>query len=364
MISNRDSQLAKRTGGFTLIELLVVIAIIATLIGILLPALGKARDAARALVCKGTSRSLAQGQAIYMSANQGFYASMLTTGVEVGCTSVRTSSGQIVTRAADADAAAYNGTSTTPTTAQDWISPILGDSVNLPIERPKRMQQIFKRLGCASAKNPSIVYPNSKPAPKDFADFQTLSETEGFLQQSYAAPTGFQLLSASAPGGFNAWYLKSYGGYWFGGPNPKNGFKDPVDSPPGFLPREDRVGTQLSKKAMFADGTRYFQDGTLDFDPGIRSLFSAFTDSSPIFEGCTSWGQSFQYAANQENIQLSFRHAGRRMTVAFFDGHVGDLSTTEAWTEPEYWFPSGSVFTGVSASRESSTKYKSGDIVN
>jgi len=50
---------------FTLIELLVVVAVITVLIGILLPALGAARQQARAAVCLSDLRVLGQGLAIY-----------------------------------------------------------------------------------------------------------------------------------------------------------------------------------------------------------------------------------------------------------------------------------------------------------
>ena len=53
--------------GFTIIELLVVISIISLLIGILLPAVGKARDNARVSVSKSNLRQLGVAMHSYAS---------------------------------------------------------------------------------------------------------------------------------------------------------------------------------------------------------------------------------------------------------------------------------------------------------
>jgi prepilin-type N-terminal cleavage/methylation domain-containing protein len=69
--------------GFTLIELLVVIAIVAVLVGILLPALGAARESGRSAVCLANLRQISAMQWMYADQSKGFGPAV---GVPYGAT--------------------------------------------------------------------------------------------------------------------------------------------------------------------------------------------------------------------------------------------------------------------------------------
>jgi len=67
-----------RRAGFTLVELLVVMAIIALLVGILVPTVNKAREAAKKTRCRANLHSIGQAIRGYMEEFHGYYPPMAT----------------------------------------------------------------------------------------------------------------------------------------------------------------------------------------------------------------------------------------------------------------------------------------------
>jgi prepilin-type N-terminal cleavage/methylation domain-containing protein/prepilin-type processing-associated H-X9-DG protein len=350
-MSTQNSRTRQNRQAFTLIELLVVIAIIALLISVLLPALGAAREAGRAIVCSSTMRSLGQGQLQYTLDNRDWIASVNTSGLDIQY---------------DKGVKIVGDTSsTTPTSSWDWISPTMGQGMNLPVNRAERTLALFNTWGCASAKKVNTTLFPPGGGATDRADFERAQSTRTFRQVSYLMSSGFAGISNAAPVALKLYTPKKEtkpAARWVQ-------FADPVTAPPLYEPRLDKIGISPSNKVLAADGTRYYESsalgGTLDFDiDPDPNIYGSFSDSMPIFDQSTAYGRGFTrvLSTEQGNVKLSFRHK-ETFNLCFFDGSVRRGSKQDAYSKVEWWYPSGSKFTGTGATKEANARFKRNDLI-
>lgn len=332
---------------FTLIELLVVVAVIALLIGILLPALGAARNSAFAAVSSNQQRQFSTGMNAYATSNNGQLPGVNSReGYEVW----RRNSDPLMLDELSRD-------SSMPVQAYDWMT-LSVDGDNLPLDRNARFVYLYNELGDPAQKEITTVWSGSLGSlgSQELLDYLQQTGQGAMKASSYIMPMGFQYYGklrwtgggAIPPQARDRFILESQGIGWAASTSGNNYVPGLLQQPnPSYIPRLDRLD-RPSLKVYNATGTRLYSDSPaggdsfVTVDGSLRGGFaqgSAFGDFGPVHRSSRAFG----LGPEQDGVakQIAFRHSGR-IIVAMFDGSTRPLTPEQA-IDPTYWFPSGSI---------------------
>jgi prepilin-type processing-associated H-X9-DG protein/prepilin-type N-terminal cleavage/methylation domain-containing protein len=183
-----------RRNAFTLVELLVVIGIIAVLMGILLPALSRAREHAKAVQCLSNLRQMALAARMYCEANQQMFP---VAYWEQDCWDLSTRDGELVPgllwsgegAAQIQQCPSYDGPSNTladPYTGYNYNTSYIGHGQFEQIRAPARATQVRQPAETALFGDGEFAGGANKfmrsplPSPSETFFFGRYAGTQGF----------------------------------------------------------------------------------------------------------------------------------------------------------------------------------------
>lgn len=325
---------ARARRGFTLIELLVVIAIIALLVSILLPALAGARDAARTVVCQSNQRQVGLSIQTYATEQKEWImGSPSTSGYSLlppqNDQLQQTSFGYFKQQPS-----IFNGIAVQ---TWDWLGPMMA------------------HIG---QKGPNSEQPETSSGSDEAGRKLRFDWYREVLSERQCTANNItnvrEYQNQHTPGKLLPYYMSTQFVSTDNRPPLGTGTTSNPSRPEdrkGYKPSLSRVGNPSQKAALY-EGSRFTDEsGAVTYDIARAANFGgSFADTGPWFRANRSLVR--QTNNNSPAKKYAFRHGGAKANsqavgnVIFFDGHGETLTDIEA-TNPDIWFPSGTVFTSI-----------------